>query len=163
MKISHFDSSQTWWFYIFCGLWRRQLIIHPSHLVILGCGCFVSSSSVLHGKWVNTGREDPLWSKTKRWDVINSRAHLLAVSPLTDSSDLCNRTNMSFNQTHNPRSELKQDLSLNQMIIVTSCHVWAPNSRGVTIHVKQWALSLTFSVFVICFLILVPHWTKGSH
>lgn len=121
------------------------------------------SVSTLHGKWVNTGREDPLWSKTKRWDVINSRAHLLAVSPLTDSSDLCSRTNMGFNQTHNPRSELKQDLSLNQMIIVTSCHVWAPNSRGVTIHVKQWALCLTFSVFVICFLILVPHWTKGSH
>lgn len=49
--------------------------------------------------------------------MINSRAHLLAVSPLTDSSDLSNKRNTVFNQSHNPSSALKWDLFLNKLLL----------------------------------------------
>lgn len=53
-----------------------------------------------------------------------------------------------FNQSHNPRSALKQDLSLNEWLLSL---VDVFRHLAVTISVEQWAPSLRLPAFVVYF------------
>lgn len=85
--------------------------------------CF--SQAPPHGKWGNAGggkkkrgtRSD-LKQRGGTW-LIPGHIYRLH-HPWLISSGWSDKGNIISNQSHNPRSALKQDLSLNQMIVVTS-------------------------------------------